>query len=148
MEYKRKAKTRILIFGTFDMIHPGHQHLFKQALGLATKGTTPYLIVSLARDKNVQRIKDHLPKRTEQQRLKAVSRVAEVDRVVLGAMGDHVPPIVRLKPDVIALGYDQSAYVRGLRRALKAKGIQPKIVRLKPHKPHIYKTSKLLKKHP
>ncbi len=137
--------TRILVFGTFDMVHPGHRHFFAQARKLAKKSTEPFLIVSLARDKNVLRIKKHLPKKSEKQRKAQMESVPEVDKVVLGAIGNHIPAIVRLKPDIIALGYDQSAYVKGLRTQLKYAGLAPKIVRLKSHKPHIYKTS-LLKK--
>ena len=48
------AKTRIMVFGTFDGIHRGHLHFFKQARGLVKN---PYLIVSVARDVNVKRIK-------------------------------------------------------------------------------------------
>ncbi len=128
------------MFGTFDMVHPGHEHLFKQARALAKKGTEAFLIVSIARDKNVLRIKGQLPRLNEKKRLSQVAAVPEVDKAVLGALGNHIPPIIRLKPDVIALGYDQKAYISGLRSALKAAGINPKIVRLKPYKPHLYKT--------
>jgi FAD synthetase len=143
---KPKPKlTRILIFGTFDMVHPGHSHLFAQARKLCPKNTECYLIVSLARDKNVKRIKGKLPENSEKKRLTNIKALPYVDKAVLGALGDHIPPIVRLQPDIIALGYDQKAYVSGLRAQLKAAGISPRIIRLKPHKPHIYKTS-LLKK--
>lgn len=144
----RGTSIRVLVFGTFDMIHPGHMHLFEQARALAVRQNLkkePYLIVSLARDKNVLRIKGHLPKANEKQRLAKIKALPEVDKAVLGAIGNHIPLIVRLKPNIIALGYDQSAYVRGLRAQLKAAGIAPKIVRLKPHKPHKYKTSLLQK---
>ena len=138
-----KVKTvRILIFGTFDIVHPGHLHLFKQARALAKN---PYLIVSLARDKNVLRIKGKAPRSSETKRLARVKALPEVDKAMLGALKDYIAPIVKVSPDIIALGYDQTAYVSGLRQALKAKGSNPKIVRLKPHKPHLYKTSLLAK---
>lgn len=140
---------RVLIFGTFDIVHPGHLHLFKQARALAktvSNDSEAYLIVSLARDKNVLRIKSRAPRANERTRLARVKALPEVDRAVLGAIGDHIPPIVRLKPDIIALGYDQRAYVGGLRTALSKAGIKPKIVRLKPHLPNKYKTSILAKK--
>ena len=130
-----------MVFGTFDMIHPGHKHFFQQARALVKPPGKAYLIVSLARDKNVHRIKKKLPMANEQKRLAQIKALPEVDKAVLGAIGDHIPPIVRLHPDIIALGYDQTAYVKGLRRDLKAAGINPRIIRLKPHKPHLYKTS-------
>ena len=136
---------RIMAFGTFDIIHPGHSHFFEQARALAGKHDS-YLIVSLARDKNVLRIKGKLPRANESTRLARVKALKQVDRAVLGALGDHILPIVKLKPHIIALGYDQEAYVRGLRAALAKLGLKPKIVRLKPHKPHIYKSSIIAKK--
>jgi len=134
-----------MIFGTFDAVHAGHEHLFRQARALA-KPAQPFLIVSVARDKNVKRIKGHLPVRGERQRLAALRRHPLVDRVVLGALGNHLPHIVRQRPDIIALGYDQRAYVKGLKTSLQQKGLTVKIVRLKPHQPNKYKTSLLRQK--
>ena len=53
--------------------------------------------------------------------------------------------ILKEKPQIIALGYDQKAYVAELKKDLKNKGILIKIIRLKPYKEHIYKNH-LLKK--
>ncbi len=158
-----KKRVRIMVFGTFDLIHPGHKHFFAQARALvesARPGKTgagskeaarsknnsrAFLIVSLARDKNVLRIKGKAATSKEQKRLARVKALKEVDKAVLGAIGDHIPHIVKERPDVIALGYDQSAYVGGLRSALAKAGLKVKIVRMKPHLPNRYKTS-LLKK--
>jgi FAD synthetase len=148
VESKKVQLTRVMVFGTFDMVHPGHLNFFKQARAAAKKSypkTQPYLIVSLARDKNVKRIKNKKPKSSEKSRLAKIKSLPEVDRAVLGALGDHIPHIVKQKPNMIALGYDQTAYVRGLKTALKQAGLKVKIVRLNPHKAHIYKTSLLQK---
>lgn len=134
-------QTRIMIFGTFDMVHDGHKHLFKQARSLSKN---PFLIVSIARDSNVERIKGQRPRHTQSERQKLVSKVIGVDKVVLGAAGDPIPHIKKEKPDLIALGYDQTAYVRGLSSSLKQAGLKTKVVRLKPYKPHLYKTSIIL----
>ncbi len=128
------------------MVHPGHENFFQQARSLAKKGTDPFLIVSLAREKNVKRIKGKLPTKSEQDRKQLLSSHDLIDKVVLGAVGDHIPHIVKENPDIIALGYDQTAYVEGLRSALKAAGLNAKVVRLKPFHPQKYKTSLLLRK--
>ncbi len=138
---RNSLQTRIMIFGTFDMVHEGHKHLFKQARELAEN---PFLIVSIARDSNVERIKGRHPRHTQSERKKLVAKAVGVDKVVLGAVGDPIPHIKMEKPDLIALGYDQTAYVRGLRSSLKQAGLKTKVVRLKPHKPHLYKTSIIL----
>lgn len=141
----RANKTvRIMVFGTFDIVHPGHKHFFAQARKLAGKHK-PFLIVSLARDKNVIRIKGKVPTSNELKRLKRIKSLSEVDKAVLGAIGNHIPHIVKERPEIIALGYDQSAYVGGLRAALSKEGVKVKIARMKPHLPNKYKTSILQK---
>lgn len=135
-----KPVTRIMVFGTFDIVHEGHKDFFKQARKLAGK-SKPYLIVSLARDRNVKKIKGRTPDASERKRLARIKALPEVDKAMLGALGDHLPHIVKEKPDIVALGYDQKAYTHGLRINLKRAGWLCKVVRLKSYKPRIYKTS-------
>ena len=135
--------TRIMLFGTFDLLHEGHKDFFRQARNLAPH---PYLIVSVARDKNVEQVKGRKPLYSERQRLEFVRRTVLADCVVLGAVGDHLPHIKRQKPDIIALGYDQRGrYVVNLKNVLQQGRVCARIVRLKPFKPKVYKSSKLKK---
>src|SRR3989344_4823703 len=132
----KPPKTRIMVFGTFDILHKGHLHFFKQARALALR---PFLIVSIARDINVKRIKGRLPELSQGQRLKAIKKLRLVDKVILGGLKKHIPHIIKQKPDIIALGYDQKAYVRHLKFALKKEGLSPQLVRLRPFWPKVYK---------
>lgn len=125
-----------MIFGTFDGIHKGHINLFKQAKKLSKN---PYLIVSIARDSNVKKIKNHTPLYSEKKRALLVKKTGIADKIILGGSKNHIPHIAKERPDIIALGYDQSHYVKNLRDDLAKKGIKVKIVRLKPYKVHIYK---------
>ncbi len=127
-------KIRVMLFGTFDGLHKGHLDFFKQAHKLATNA---FLIVSIARDKNVFKIKGAYPRHSEKERLKFVKNSGLADKVVLGGIRAHLPHIRKERPDIIALGYDQHAYVENLKTELK--DLNVKIVRLKPYKPHIYK---------
>jgi FAD synthetase len=122
-----------MVFGTFDVLHKGHDHFFKQARKLAKN---PYLIVSVARDVNVKRIKGKKPLHSERQRAAALRKNHFIDRVVLGNVQGYISHIKKEKPAIIALGYDQEAYTMGLEDKT---GIA--VVRLKPHKPHLYKSS-------
>ena len=135
-------KTRIMIFGTFDGVHKGHLNLFRQARALAKK---PYLIVSIGRDVNVKKIKNHTPDLSEKARMELVGKSKLVDKVVLAGKNKYSPHILKEKPQIIALGYDQTAYVAELKKDLKNKDILIKIVRLRPFKENIYKNH-LLKK--
>jgi FAD synthetase len=142
MKNKNKI-TRIMLFGTFDGLHLGHLNLFKQARNLSTNS---FLIASIARDKNVFRIKSKLPNLNEKQRLNLVKKCKLIDRVVLGSVNKYLEHIIKENPDIIALGYDQKAYVNELKSELKAKNINIKIKRLKPYKEKIYKNSLLKNK--
>jgi len=130
--------TKIMVFGTFDGLHPGHVNFFKQAKSLVKQA---FLIVSIARDKNVFKIKKAYPKMNEEERMSLVKENKYVDKAVMSGAKDHIPHIVKERPDIIALGYDQSEYVQNLKKDLKNKGISVKIVRLKPYKEKIYKNS-------
>jgi len=132
-----------MLFGTFDYIHPGHLHFFKQARKLAKNS---YVIISVARDVNVKKIKGNKPVIKELERVKAVKKTGLADKVVLGGKKSFLPHIVKEKPHIIALGYDQSAYTEHLKENLQKLGVPVIIKRLKPYKPHVYKSSLIKKK--
>lgn len=128
-------KKKVMVFGVFDLLHKGHIHFLKQAGRLGD-----FLIVSVARDKNVKRIKGHQTVWSEGKRVSALQSLLIADKVMLGVLGDPLPHIRREKPDIICLGYDQASYVP----IAQLKKIA-RVVRLKPYKPGVYKTSKLRK---
>jgi FAD synthetase len=132
----KKGIKRIMVFGTFDGLHPGHLNFFKQARNLAKN---PYLIVSVARDQNVKRIKKKRPETNERDRFNILKKSRLADSVVLGGLRDHIAHIKRSRPHIIALGYDQRDYVKNLKNDLKERNIHVQIARLKPYKEKIYK---------
>ncbi|MEK7113297.1 MAG: adenylyltransferase/cytidyltransferase family protein, partial [Patescibacteria group bacterium] len=138
-----RGSKKIMVFGTFDGLHKGHFDFFKQARKLAVE---PFLIVSVARDKNVLKIKGERPILSEKERINLIKKNGLADKVILAGVQNHIPHILKEKPDVIALGYDQSAYVENLKEDLRKSGLVVKIVRLKPYKEHIYKNHLLKKK--
>ena len=131
-----------MVFGTFDIIHPGHEDFFKQARALAKE---PYLIVSLARDDVAARIKGFRPRHSEKERLALASAHPLIDRAVLGNQDRYIEHIKAEQPDIIGLGYDQTGeFVEELEKHLREAGLQTRVVRLAAHRPGVYKTSKLL----
>jgi len=133
--------TRIMVFGTFDMLHEGHLDFFRQARSLARD---PYLIVSIARDAVAERIKGALPRLDEKERQFAVAACDFVDEAVLGDAELYMPHIVKAAPDIIALGYDQEGeFVNSLKRDLDSAGLRTAVTRLTAFEPETYKTSKL-----
>lgn len=143
LNLKNKNVVKIMLFGTFDGLHKGHLNFFQQAKKISTNS---FLIVSVARDKNVFKIKKYLPFLDEKQRKNLIKECKVIDKVVLGGVNNHIPHIKKEKPNIIALGYDQQAYVKNLKKDLENNGIFVKIIRLKPYKEKIYKNSLLRKK--
>lgn len=131
---------KVILFGTFDIIHKGHLNLFWQARKLGN-----YLIAVVARDKTVQEVKGRSPRHNEKERVKLIRASGLAEKVVLGNLKNKYAVIKKYQPGIIALGYDQKFLVDNLKKKLKEfKLIKTKIVRLKAYKPKIYKTSKII----
>ncbi len=136
-------KITVMVFGTFDIIHKGHIDFFRQARKVSKNCL---LVVSIARDKNVIRIKKQKPHNSQNVRLQNIQNLPEVSRAILGGVSKYMPHIIKVAPDIIALGYDQIEYTKTLKKDLRDAGLSTKIVRLQPFKPHLYKTSLIKKK--
>lgn len=132
---------RIVIFGTFDIVHTGHENFFQQAKILGS-----FLLVSVARDKFVKEAKGKHPKNNEKKRVQNVRKSKTPDRVVLGSKTHNFYRTIRsYKIDTIALGYDQKPSIMELNKSLKKHHLSKiKVVRLKSYKPNLYKSSLLL----
>lgn len=128
----------VLLFGTFDLLHAGHIAFFKQGRKFGDK-----LIVVVARDVNVKKTKGQLPLHTEKERLELLKHIDLIDEAVLGDAKDVYKVIKKIKPDVIALGYDQIAFTDKLQAKLTEFKLTTKIVRLKPFQEKTKKSSKL-----
>ncbi len=132
---------KAMVFGTFDIFHEGHKDFFRQA-----KEYGEYLIVVVARDKNVLKAKNRLPQNNEIARQKKISDNQLADIVVLGDLDDKYKVIEEYKPDAICLGYDQKVSLEELKQKLIKFNLDKiQIVRLNPFHPEIYKSSKLRK---
>ena len=136
----KHKKIKVMGFGTFDGIHPGHLDFFRQ---LRELGDKVYVVVG--RDINVEKIKCKPPRKKEKDRFKKLQKLQKkklIDRVLLGHINNFYKCIKDNKPDVIGLGYDQKADVDYLKRAFP----NIKVVRLKPFKPEKHKSSLRLNK--
>ena len=123
---------RVMVFGTFEMLHPGHLYFLQQARAHGDE-----LIVVIARDATVAKVKQHATAEDELQRAENVKQTGLADQVVLGDLTDHYRVIRELGPDIICLGYDQEAFTKNLAKEFPA----ITIVRIKAHKPDQYKSS-------
>lgn len=92
---------RVMATGVFDLLHPGHIQYLAEAKKLGDE-----LVVVVARDSTAERFK-HRPIVHEGQRLEMVSALKPVGKAVLGHEGSIYEILDEIRPDVIALGYDQ-----------------------------------------
>lgn len=129
----------VLVFGAFDVIHPGHIDFLKQARECGER-----LVVSIARDSYIKQWKGKVPIHSEETRRQYVLRTGLVDEALLG---DEVPGsytlVRRIHPDVVCLGYDQDLFRRDITAWLARHAPETSVVTLKPYKPETYKSSKL-----
>ena len=128
----------VLVAGTFDIFHPGHEDFFRQARMFGDR-----LVVIVARYATTLHIKGKAPVANEILRLAAVSECSLVDKARLGNVGDLFSSVVEEKPDVVCLGYDQGMDETKLKDELRKRGLTVEVHRLKAFKPEIYKSSLL-----
>ncbi len=130
---------KIMAFGTFDIFHEGHENFLRQA-----REYGDYLIVVIARDETVEKVKSRLPQNDENSRLEIIKKSDLADEVILGSLADKYEVIKKYRPEMICLGYDQEIFTENLREKLKEFDLsKTKIVRLKAYYPEKYKSSKL-----
>lgn len=130
----------VMIGGAFEIIHPGHLHTMTDAKKL---GDT--LVVVVATDKSVSRNKGRDPVTTQEWRVKLVSALKVVDAAIAGGQGSIYDTLEKVRPDVVALGYDQTHNPTDIENEAKRRGLDIKVVRLTTPMPDV-KTSKIISK--
>jgi FAD synthetase len=132
--------TRVMATGVFDILHPGHLRYLQEARDLGDE-----LVVVVATDSTVRRRK-HEPVTPEKMRLELVSALKMVDRAYLGNDGDMFGVVESIRPDIIALGYDQDFKEMDIENALAKRGMKVKVVRLSKHGEDLNGTRKIISK--
>lgn len=125
-----------MVFGTFDILHPGHLHFLRQA-----RARGDFLIVSVARDANAKKFRGYPPVFNERERLFIIRGLKGVDRAVLGDMRGYLRHVRKEKPDIIALGYDQTAYTGELAADIASGKLKAKVVHVKPYRAKRHKSA-------
>ena len=145
---------KTMIFGVFDGLHEGHKYFIEQARQAISPhppltvrgGAEGAIVIVVARDSVVQKLKNKLPQWHELKRMEILKQNYPEATVVLGDEEQGRYNVIEVyKPDVLCLGYDQQALGKDLQGAME-RGIVPTLplVYLKPHKPELYKSSKIV----
>lgn len=134
--------TKVLVFGSFDGLHPGHLKFLAEAKKFGVE-----LVVILAQDEVIAELKGSLPLHNFASRKADLATLQEVSYVLPGdyELGTY-SAILSLKPDVIAFGYDQAELQNDVTVWLKNNEIDSKIITIEAYKPEKYKSSLLNKK--
>jgi cytidyltransferase-like protein len=130
-------KKTVMVFGVFDGFHEGHRFFLR-----AANAWGDYLIVVVARDEYVERIKHHIPKHALKERMKTIEDAGIANEVCPADQKEGTWSLIREKqPDIIAIGYDQDALAEALCDAMPACTKQFCIVRIQAYKPEQYQSS-------
>jgi len=139
-EKGRRAIKVVMTGGVFDILHIGHLATLR-----AAKELGDVLVVVVARDSTVERLKKRRPLNPETHRLELVSALRPVDAAILGGLGDPYETVELVGPDIIALGYDQKHDEDEIRAELEKRGLNVDVIRLDVEVPEV-KSSKILMK--
>jgi FAD synthetase len=127
----------VVVFGTFDVIHPGHRFFLRRA-----RENGDRLVACIARDAFVRKFKRRDPIHDQDERIRHILDTGLVDEAFLS---DEVPGtysiLERLRPEVVCLGHDQHALRENLQAWLAGGALDPEIVTIEPFAPERYKSS-------
>ncbi len=127
MAIKHEKRKVVLASGVFDLLHLGHVKFLEEAKKAG--GENAELIVIIARDSTVQKTKGRKPVMPENQRRTLVESLKVVDEAVLGFENFDLAEVInRIKPDVIALGYDQAAMKKQVCNYVNEHGLKIRVI--------------------
>ena len=126
--------------GVFDLLHPGHLYFLREARKLGDE-----LWVVVARDQTARRFK-HEPIMPEASRLQMVEALKPVDRAVLGHEGNIYEILDEIRPDVVAIGFDQVHDEDRILEECRKRGLATNVVRLPKFEGDLDGTRKIVRK--
>jgi FAD synthetase len=125
----KKKKKIVLASGTFDLLHLGHVKYLEEAKKAG--GRNAELMVIVARDSTVEKRKGKKPVMPENQRRALVESLKVVDDAILGYEVFSIEKVIeKIRPDVIAVGYDQNGVEQTVRNYVRQKSSNIKVAKI------------------
>ena len=140
-EFGRTALHVVLAGGVFDIIHPGHIYTLN-----AAKALGDVLVVVIATGNTAVKMKKRRPLHAENQRQELIASLSMVDLCLVGNEGDIFKTVDLVKPDIIALGYDQVHQEKFITDGCKNINLDVRVARLQSPIPE-FSSSKIEKEY-
>ena len=118
--------TTVLAAGVFDLLHYGHIRYLEEAKKVG--GDKSRLVVIVARDETVRRLKGTDPIIPEDQRRAVIEALKVVDEALLGFEDLDLNRVIQqVKPDIVVVGHDQKAIRAQVEKIKKARELNIRI---------------------
>ncbi len=124
-EIGRDSLHVVLAGGVFDIIHPGHIYTLNEAKALGD-----VLVVVVATDNTSVKMKKRNPLHSQEQRQELVNSLSMVDLCLIGQEDDIFKTVNNVRPQIIALGYDQIHQEKFIVDGCKRINLDAKVARL------------------
>ena len=124
-EIGRNSLCVVLAGGVFDIIHPGHISTLN-----AAKALGDVLVVVVATDNTAVKMKKRNPLHSQEQRQELVKSLKVVDLCLIGQENDIFKTVNLVKPQIIALGYDQVHQEKFITEGCKKIKLDARVARL------------------
>jgi len=121
----RNSLQVVLAGGVFDIIHPGHIYTLN-----AAKALGDILVVVVATNNTAVKMKKRDPLHTQEQRKELVNSLSMVDLCLIGQENDIFKTVNHVRPQIIALGYDQIHQEKFIIDGCKKIELDAKVARL------------------
>ena len=131
-ELGRTSLKVVLAGGVFDIIHPGHIHTLNSAKLLGD-----VLVVVVATDKTAVKMKKRIPLHNQIHRQNLVNSLSMIDLSLIGHEDDIFKTVEMVKPEIIALGYDQIHQEKFITDGCRKLNLNVKVARLQSPNPEI-----------
>jgi FAD synthetase len=119
--------TTVLAAGVFDLLHYGHIRYLEEAK--KSGGKEAKLVVIVARDETVKKLKGSAPTIPEDQRRAVIESLKVVDEALLGFEDLDLDRVIQqVKPDIVVVGHDQDAIKAQVEKINKARELNIRIV--------------------
>ena len=135
-ELQNSSSKIVLAGGVFDIIHPGHINTLNAAKKLGN-----VLVVVVATDKTALKMKKRKPLHSAQLRQELVSSLSMVDLCIIGDEEDIFKTVDLVKPQIIALGYDQTHQEKYITEGCRKINLDVTVARLESPRPETSSSS-------